>query len=158
MRRTAASTRLANVDGGGTLPSDDELRAECDAAQIGLIEAGGNAARILAQAVRHRRPRPFAPDAHPFAHTEFGTPEQMEPGECYGDLLSGGGELIRFGVSIPANATAGIRPHAVPPASEPVPRGDVEWCDRDCIGDAEIEDGSVVNECAVAVFLESRDP
>src|SRR4051812_28913812 len=129
MRRTAASTRLANVDGGGTLPSDDDLRAECDAAQIGLVEAGGNAARILAQAVRHRRPRPFAPDAHPFADTEFAPPEQRNPGDGPGDLLRGGGDLPGLGVSIPAEAPAGIRPHAVPPASEPVPRGDVERCD-----------------------------
>src|SRR3954463_2681427 len=158
MRRTAAITRLANVDGVGTLPADDDLRAECDAAQIALVKAGGNAARILAQGIRHRGPRPFAGDADPFADPELGPPEQMEPGECAGDLLRAGGELIRFSVSVPADAAAGVRPHAVPPASEQVPRGDLERCDGDGVGDAEIEDVAVVDEHPVTVFLETRNP
>src|SRR5438045_1137233 len=113
MRRTAARTRLANVETAGTLPPDDDLRAEGDAAQIGLVEAGCNAARILAEGVRHRCPRPFAADADPFADAEFGPPEQMEPGEGPGDLLRGAGELVGFGIPVPADATPGVRPHAV---------------------------------------------
>src|SRR6476469_2080021 len=135
IRRTAARTRRANVDGAGTSAPDHHLGAEGRTPEIRLVESRADATWLLAETVRDRRPFGFTGNPQPRGDADLRPAEQVKAGVRVLEAFVRRRELVRFFVAIPADSTACIWADGVSTATKAISAGDLERSNRDGVGD-----------------------